>query len=144
LILGATGKQLIAERHPRSAEIKQHMERNKQAWEDLEKLVNDRTKQLQDAAEAYQFYADANEADSWLNEKTSILNSSDYGTDEPSAQALLQRHKDLEGELNAYNGDVQSLNAQADRLIASGISNLDLTAEVEVSEPIEEILYENR
>jgi spectrin beta len=142
--LGATGKQLIAERHPRSAEIKQHMERNKQAWEDLEKLVNDRTKQLQDAAEAYQFYADANEADSWLNEKTSILNSSDYGTDEPSAQALLQRHKDLEGELNAYNGDVQSLNAQADRLIASGISNLDLTAEVEVSEPIEEILYENR
>ncbi|RZC41345.1 spectrin alpha chain, non-erythrocytic 1, partial [Asbolus verrucosus] len=142
--LGTTGRQLIAEKHPRSKEIQQHLERNKLAWEQLEKLVNERTKQLQDAAEAYQFYADANEADSWLNEKTSILNSSDYGTDEPSAQALLQRHKDLEGELNAYKGDIHSLNAQADRLIASGISNLDLTAEVEVSEPIEEILYEYR
>ncbi|XP_008201528.1 spectrin alpha chain, non-erythrocytic 1 isoform X2 [Tribolium castaneum] len=142
--LGATGRQLIAEKHPRSNEIQQHMDRNKQAWSDLEKLVNDRTKQLQDAAETYQFYADANEADSWLNEKTSILNSSDYGSDEPSAQALLQRHKDLEGELNAYKGDILSLNTQADRLIASGISNLDLTAEVEVAEPVEEIVYENR
>jgi len=53
-----------------------------------------------------------------------IVASPDYGEDEPSAQALLQRHRDLQGELNAYNGDVQSLNAQADRLIKSGISTL--------------------
>ncbi|XP_063909279.1 spectrin beta chain, non-erythrocytic 1 isoform X5 [Zophobas morio] len=142
--LTATAKQLLADKHPRSGEIQQHMHRNRQAWDDLDRLVNERTKQLQDAAEAYQFYADANEADSWLNEKTSILNSSDYGTDEPSAQALLQRHKDLEGELNAYKGDIQSLNAQADRLIASGISNLDLTAEVQVAEPTEDVVYETR
>ncbi|CAG9824099.1 unnamed protein product [Phaedon cochleariae] len=142
--LGATSRQLIAENHPRSAEIQQHVDRNKRNWEILEKLSTERTKQLQDAAEAYQFYADANEADSWLNEKTSLATSKDFGTDEPSAQALLQRHKDLEGEINAYQGDIQSLNGQADRLIGSGISHLDLNTEPEVAEPVEETQYEFR
>ncbi|KAJ8962237.1 hypothetical protein NQ318_018209 [Aromia moschata] len=142
--LGATSKQLILEKHPRSAEIQQHIDRNKREWEILEKLAAERAKQLEDAAEAYQYYADANEADSWLNEKTSILTSSDFGTDEPSAQALLQRHRDLEGELNAYSGDIQSLNAQAERLIAANISHLDLNTEPEVADPVDEIQYEYR
>lgn len=142
--LGQTSKQLISEKHPRSAEIQQHIDKNKREWATLEKLAAERAKQLQDAAEAYQFYADANETDSWLNEKTSILASSDYGSDEPSAQALFQRHKDLEGELNAYHGDIQSLNTQAERLIAAGISHLDLNVEPEVAEPIEEVQYEYR
>lgn len=142
--LSRTGNQLIKEQHPRSAEIQQHMDTNKVEWEKLEKLATDRYKQLQDAAQAYQFYADANETDSWLNEKTSILTSSDYGSDEPSAQSLLQRHKDLQGELNAYKGDIQSLNNQADQLISSGISHLDLTAEVESAEPAEEWTHETK
>lgn len=109
----------------------------------MERLANDRTKQLQDAAEAYQFYADANEADSFLNEKKSLLTSTDYGSDEPSGQALLQRHKDLQGELNAYRVDIQSLNNQAEKLIDSGISNLDLTAQPdEVDGPMEDVEYE--
>ncbi|KAL3276987.1 hypothetical protein HHI36_012347 [Cryptolaemus montrouzieri] len=142
--LGSTGKQLLLEKHPRSPEIQQHMDRAKQEWTVLEELVKNRSKQLQDAVETYQFYADANEADSWLNEKTSLVTSSDYGSDEPSAQALLSRHKDLEGEINAYSGDVQSLNIQADQLVASGISHLDLTSEPQPEEPVEETVYETR
>ncbi|KAK4883333.1 hypothetical protein RN001_006652 [Aquatica leii] len=142
--LSNIGKQLIQERHSGSSEIQQRMDNTKHEWEKLEKLVKERAKQLQDAVEAYQFYADANEADSWLNEKTSILTSTDYGSDEPSAQALLQRHKDLQGELNAYKGDIHSLNSQADRLIAAGISNLDLTTETEIAEPVEEWIEEVR
>ncbi|KAF5308651.1 hypothetical protein FQR65_LT06112 [Abscondita terminalis] len=140
--LSNIGKQLIREKHSGSSEIQQRMDNTKHEWEKLEKLVKERAKQLQDAVEAYQYYADANEADSWLNEKTSILTSTDYGSDEPSAQALLQRHKDLQGELNAYKGDIQSLNTQADRLVAAGISNLDLTTETEISETVEEWIQE--
>lgn len=120
------------------------MKNTNQEWDKLEKLLNERSKQLQDAAEAYQFHTDANEADSWLNEKTAILVSTDYGSDEPSAQALLQRHKDLEGELNAYKGDIQSLNVQAEKLIAAGISNLNLTSQPAISEPVEEWVNEIR
>jgi spectrin beta len=73
-----------------------------------------------------QFYTDANEAESWLNEKMPLVTSADYGEDEPSAQALLQRHRDLEGELNAYSGDIASLNSQAEKLVQAGISTLEV------------------
>lgn len=55
-----------------------------------------------------------------------IVASKDYGEDEPSAQALLQRHRDLQGELNAYSGDIQSLNSQAEKLVKAGISTLEV------------------
>ena len=55
-----------------------------------------------------------------------IVTSTDYGEDEPSAQALLQRHRDLQGELNAYSGDIQSLNSQAEKLVKAGISTLEV------------------
>jgi hypothetical protein len=42
-----------------------------------------------------QFYTNANEAESWLNEKMALVASADCGEDEPSAEALLQRHCDL-------------------------------------------------
>ncbi|XP_060523506.1 spectrin alpha chain, non-erythrocytic 1 isoform X2 [Cylas formicarius] len=142
--LGAVGHQLTAERHPRSAEIARHLERNEKAWQTLEEMAAERAKQLQDAVEAYQFYADANEAESWFLEKESILSSKDLGGDEPSAQSLLQRHKDLESELLAYGGDIQSLNAQAERLIERGISHLDLNVDADAVDSLPEIEYEYR
>ena len=69
-----------------------------------------------------QFYADANETESWLREKMPLVRSTDCGEDGPGAQALLARHRDLEGQIRAYEGDIQSLNSQADRLLASHIT----------------------
>ena len=71
-----------------------------------------------------QFYADANETESWLREKMPLVRSTDCGEDGPGAQALLARHRDLEGQIRAYEGDIQSLNSQADRLVASGVTSL--------------------
>ncbi|CAL1674075.1 unnamed protein product [Lasius platythorax] len=133
------GRKLIADNHPSALEIQNRIDSLQEHWRVLEELAALRKKQLDDAAEAFQFYADANEADSWMNEKMALVASEDYGVDEPSAQALLQRHKDLEGELNAYRGDVQSLNAQAEKLIKSGISTLELTAD---PEPVAELEQE--
>ncbi|KAK2588759.1 hypothetical protein KPH14_001641 [Odynerus spinipes] len=133
------GRRLIADNHPSSLEIQNRIDSLQEHWKVLEELAGLRKKQLDDAAEAFQFYADANEADSWMNEKMALVASEDYGVDEPSAQALLQRHKDLEGELNAYRGDVQSLNVQAEKLIKSGISTLELSAD---PEPVAELEQE--
>ena len=72
-----------------------------------------------------QFYADANEMDSWVTEKRPLVSSSDYGSDEPSAQALLQRHVNLEEEIIAYNSDVKALNSQADKLVGEGIRSIE-------------------
>ena len=133
------GRKLIADNHPSAMEIQNRIESLQEHWKVLEELAALRKKQLDEAAEAFQFYADANEADSWMNEKMTLVASEDYGVDEPSAQALLQRHKDLEGELNAYKGDVQSLNTQADKLVKAGISTLELSAD---PEPVAELEQE--
>ncbi|KAL7733152.1 hypothetical protein ACLKA6_004671 [Drosophila palustris] len=126
--MSEAGKRLIGEQHPRASEVKSRIDSLAEHWQALESLVELRRRQLEDAAEAYQFYTDANEAESWLNEKMALVNSRDYGNDEPSAQALLQRHRDLQGELNAYSGDILNLNQQADKLIKAGICTLELTA----------------
>ncbi|XP_017070971.2 spectrin beta chain, non-erythrocytic 1 isoform X2 [Drosophila eugracilis] len=126
--MSEAGKRLIGEEHPRSSEIQSRIDSLAEHWQALEALVELRRRQLEDAAEAYQFYTDANEAESWLNEKMALVNSRDYGNDEPSAQALLQRHRDLQGELNAYSGDILNLNQQAERLIKAGICTLELSA----------------
>lgn len=124
--MSEAGKKLIGEKHPRSIEVKSRIDSLAEHWKALEDLVEVRRRQLDDAAEAYQFYTDANEAESWLNEKMALVNSNDYGNDEPSAQALLQRHRDLQGELNAYSGDILNLNQQAEKLIKAGICTLEV------------------
>ena len=53
-----------------------------------------------------------------------LVRSVDYGEDRPSGQALLARHRDLEGQIRAYEDDIKGLNAQADRLVASGVTSL--------------------
>lgn len=132
------GKKLNADKHPRGSEVSSRLESLNEHWKALEDLVELRRRQLEDAAEAYQFYTDANEAESWLNEKMALATSKDYGIDEPSAQALLQRHRDLQGELNAYSGDILNLNQQADKLIKAGICTLDLSQESENIQEIEQ------
>lgn len=62
-----------------------------------------------------------------MNERVALAASNDFGEDEPSAQSLLQRHRDLEGELRAYSGDIQSLNGQAEKLIKAGISTIKVS-----------------
>lgn len=41
----------------------------------------------------FQFFSEANEVESWMNEKTDILESSDFGKDEDAAVKLLTKHK---------------------------------------------------
>uniref|UniRef100_A0A8D8QLB4 Spectrin beta chain, non-erythrocytic 5 n=1 Tax=Cacopsylla melanoneura TaxID=428564 RepID=A0A8D8QLB4_9HEMI len=133
------GRGFVNDKHPRSQEIQAKIQLLQQHWKTLHELAETRHKHLQDAAEAYQYYADANEAESWLGERLALVTSEDYGVDEPSAQALLQRHRDLAGEIQAYKGDVQGLNTQAEKLITSGISSLQMGLGDEDELPLEEV-----
>ncbi|XP_054271663.1 spectrin alpha chain, non-erythrocytic 1 isoform X2 [Macrosteles quadrilineatus] len=132
-----SGDSLVAEKHPKSDDIQARIHSLQEHWRTLSELAATRKKQLDEAAEAFQFYADANEAESWLNERLALVTSGDCGEDEPSAQSLLQRHRDLQGELKAYSGDIQSLNTQAEQLVTAGISTLKLQQEPETVEEFE-------
>lgn len=60
-----------------------------------------------------QYFADVTEASSWLDDRKPLLIDEDYGKDEASSTALLQRHQRLEKEMEAYASEVKRLGEQA-------------------------------
>ena len=70
--------------------------------------------------------ADANEAESWIKEKIPLVQSNDFGEDEPGAQALLQLNTRLQGEIQVYDGDIKALNDLGQKLIKNGITTLNV------------------
>ncbi|KAK4313156.1 hypothetical protein Pmani_015473 [Petrolisthes manimaculis] len=123
------GDAMIKAGHPDSKAISERTAALKDKWIRLEQYANDRRRQLEDAAEACLFNVDANEAESWIKEKLPLCQSRDYGEDEPSGRALLQLHTRLEREISAYEGDIKQVNALGQKLMKSGISALNLTAQ---------------
>ncbi|XP_075281439.1 spectrin beta chain, non-erythrocytic 5 isoform X3 [Opisthocomus hoazin] len=83
-------------------------------WQKLQDEVADRKSRLQAAALIKQYFADIDEANSWLRERQPLLVSKDYGKDESSAEALLHRHLRLEKEISAYSSEMRRLKEQAD------------------------------
>ncbi|XP_037299211.1 spectrin alpha chain, non-erythrocytic 1 isoform X2 [Manduca sexta] len=134
----AKGQSLIDAKHPKSAEIERRLTSLSKQWEVLRELAAAREKQLADAAEAHQFYGDANESESWIKEKRALVATEDCGRDAPGAGALLARHRALHEQVRAYRPELAALAAAADRLRAAGIHTLQLPTEVESSPAIEE------
>ncbi|XP_049883110.1 spectrin beta chain, non-erythrocytic 5 isoform X2 [Pectinophora gossypiella] len=134
----AKGQSLIEANHPKSAEIERRLTSLSQQWATLRELAAAREKQLADAAEAHQFYGDANEAESWMKEKRALLAVRDCGRDAPAAAALLARHRALREHITAYGLELHALTAAATRLKDNGIHTLQLPTEVEAAQPLSE------
>ncbi|NWX12365.1 SPTN5 protein, partial [Aegotheles bennettii] len=82
-------------------------------WQQLQDEVADRKSRLQAAALIKQYFADIDEANSWLRERQPLLASKDYGKDESSTEALLHRHLRLEKEIAVYSSEMRRLKEQA-------------------------------
>lgn len=134
----AKGQSLIDAKHPKSAEIERRLSSLNKQWDILRELAANREKQLADAAEAHQFYGDANEAESWMKEKRPLVGSEDCGNDAPSAGALLARHRALHEEIRAYHQELDTLTNHAQRLTKAGIHSLQLPTEVKSTQGMEE------
>ncbi|XP_028171582.1 spectrin beta chain [Ostrinia furnacalis] len=134
----AKGQSLIDAKHPKSAEIERRLSSLQQQWATLKELDDARDKQLADAAEAHQFYGDANEAESWMKEKRALVATEDCGRDAHEAAALLARQRALHDELRAHAAELAALEANAERLTARGIHTLQLPTEVESAAALEE------
>lgn len=64
-----------------------------QAWQDLQDKVNQRAQKLELSLKAQQYFFEAEEVESWLNERNDVLASDDYGRDRVAATKLLTKHK---------------------------------------------------
>lgn len=76
--------------------------------------VLQRKEDLEDSLQAHQYFADANEAESWMKEKEPLVVNQDYGKDEDSSEALLKKHEALVSDLEAFGNTITSLKEQAE------------------------------
>uniref|UniRef100_V5GNX9 Spectrin beta chain, non-erythrocytic 5 n=1 Tax=Anoplophora glabripennis TaxID=217634 RepID=V5GNX9_ANOGL len=123
------GHNLIDQNHPEKQKIQQLCNTLRAAWADLEEKANQRALKLDLSLKAQQYFFEANEVESWLNERGDILASSDYGRDRDSATKLLTKHKGLELELDTYNNIISEMGHGAQAMIKSGHPDSKLIAE---------------
>ncbi|XP_058663841.1 spectrin beta chain, non-erythrocytic 5 [Ammospiza caudacuta] len=105
----------LSQKNPmRQDDILRQTDNLQKLWQQLQDEIADRKGRLQAAALIKQYFADVDEADSWLRERQPLLASKDYGKDESGAEALLHRHLRLEKEIAAYSSEMRRLREQAD------------------------------
>uniref|UniRef100_A0A8C8GCJ9 Spectrin alpha, non-erythrocytic 1 n=1 Tax=Oncorhynchus tshawytscha TaxID=74940 RepID=A0A8C8GCJ9_ONCTS len=107
------GEAMVEEGHFAGGEVKVKLEELNGRWDTLKGKAGQRRQDLEDSLQAQQYFADANEAESWMREKEPIVGSPDYGKDEDSAEALLKKHEALMSDLSAYGTSIQALKEQA-------------------------------
>ncbi|XP_073494936.1 spectrin beta chain, non-erythrocytic 5 isoform X1 [Phyllobates terribilis] len=107
------GKELCQLAYTDQTTIQKMIDSIQKQWLDLQDEVKRSKLRLEVAALIKQYFADANEAESWLKEHLPLVTSEDFGKDESSAEAILQRHLRLEKEISAYSMEVRRLGDQA-------------------------------
>lgn len=105
----ASGQALIDQAHPEKKKIRELCDVLDEAWRGLQEKAAERNKDLELSLKAQEFFFEAGEVESWLNEKNDVLSSTDYGRDRDAATKLLTKHKAVELELDTYNGIVTEM-----------------------------------
>ncbi|XP_075989691.1 alpha spectrin isoform X2 [Anticarsia gemmatalis] len=109
----AAGAALRDAGHFAADDIAARLHQLHQQWTQLQEKALQRKQDLEDSLQAQQYFADANEAESWMREKEPMANTQDYGKDEDSSEALLKKHEALLSDLEAFGNTIKSLREQA-------------------------------
>ncbi|XP_074662524.1 spectrin beta chain-like isoform X4 [Tubulanus polymorphus] len=120
------GEDLIEAGNFAADKIKIRIDEINQQWENLIELAAYRKKRLLEALDFYQFFADADDVDTWMLDTLRIVSSEDVGHDESSVQSLLKKHKsllsmfepsfDVTDQLENYRTVIDALREQASNL----------------------------
>ncbi|TSO67499.1 Spectrin beta chain, non-erythrocytic 5 [Bagarius yarrelli] len=107
------GQELCRGGHPNESDILKWIRTLQKQWQQLRDQVTNRKNRLHAASVIKQYFADAAEANSWLNDHKPFLTDENYGKDEMSTISLLQRYQRLEKEIGAYASEVKRLSEQS-------------------------------
>uniref|UniRef100_H3BC32 Spectrin beta chain n=1 Tax=Latimeria chalumnae TaxID=7897 RepID=H3BC32_LATCH len=110
------GERMISQKHFGSPMIRARIDKVMALWAQLENLAALRKQNLEDAQNYYQFQADADDLNVWLQNTHRIMSSNDVGHDEYSTQTLAKKHRDLTDEVLSNRATVEALNRQAQSL----------------------------
>lgn len=111
-----SGTDLVSEGHFGSERIKQRIDEIQFMREHLNELAAYRRKRLLEAVDFHQFFADADDVDTYMLDVLRLVSSEDVGRDEANVQSLLKKHKIVTDELKNYATTIESLHQQAGAL----------------------------
>merc|ERR1712223_1907320 len=106
-------QHMVEQGHFASEDIKSRLMLLHDHWNQLKEKSAQRKQDLDDSLQAHQYFADANEAESWMKEKEPLAGNNDYGKDEDASEALLKRHEAFMSDLKAFGTTIQDLKEQA-------------------------------
>ncbi|XP_072024969.1 spectrin beta chain-like isoform X3 [Amphiura filiformis] len=107
------GEDLIKENHFGAPQIRERIDHVKDSWDRLQELAAARKKRLQEALDMYQFFADADDVDTWMLDTLRLVSSEDVGHDQASVESLLKKHQAIADELQNYADTIDALHKQA-------------------------------
>lgn len=122
-----SAQRMVEEGHFASDEIKARLGLLHDHWNQLKERAAQRKQDLEDSLQAHQYFADANEAESWMKEKESLASSIDFGKDEDSSEALQKRHEAFMSDLTAFGNTIKDLREQADNCRQQETPIVDIT-----------------
>ncbi|EZA49654.1 hypothetical protein DMN91_005852 [Ooceraea biroi] len=121
------GSTMLQEGHFAAEEINNRLTALDEHWGQLKDKARQRKNDLDDSLQAHQYFADANEAESWMKEKRPIVMNGDYGKDEDSSEALLKKHEALVSDLEAFASTIAALRDQAAACRQQETPTVDIT-----------------
>ncbi|GAV05346.1 hypothetical protein RvY_15494 [Ramazzottius varieornatus] len=110
------GEDLVNEGHFGSEQIQARINDVNDRWEHLMELSAYRKKRLLEAVDYHQFFADADDTDTWMLDTLRLVSSDDIGRDEGHVQSLLRKHQEVYENLQRYEPTIKSLQEQANSL----------------------------
>ncbi|XP_069769221.1 spectrin beta chain, non-erythrocytic 5-like [Narcine bancroftii] len=110
------GKNLAKSGHFGSREISKRLWELKDAVETLKEEAEKRSKLLREVHAAQLFFSELMEAELWLEERKPLLESTDYGKDEDTTQALLRQLENIDLDLASYKSRMFKLRESGNNL----------------------------
>ncbi|KAM7376448.1 hypothetical protein PAMP_006181 [Pampus punctatissimus] len=86
-------------------------------WEELEEACNRRATHLSKSITREQLLLDCSELESRLTEMLRLMNTDDYGKDQPATQNLINKHQVLEGQLEVLEVEMEELGDQVEQAV---------------------------
>eukprot|EP00061_Rhincodon_typus_P009660 g33319.t1 len=110
------GEQILAQKHFGTGKIQERILEVRLQWKTLDELVTLRQQRIQEALSFFQFKADADDLEQWLQDAYRLASSDDFGHDEYSTQSLAKKHRGLSEDLEQHRRLVHALRTQASSL----------------------------
>ncbi|OQR70090.1 spectrin beta chain, partial [Tropilaelaps mercedesae] len=114
------GEHIVATQNFAATQVKAHVDRIQEQWQELLKEVSVKKARLNDSYQCLLFNWIVEDCANFIHEVELQLNSEDHGRDLTSVEILLKKHSQLEAQVNNYSDNIERVKQQRDTLVKNG------------------------